>query len=238
VLPKLFAISMERTLADQLVGRTSARRRLLSDPLMTLGARDYVSGDPMRLLDWRATARRGALMVRQLEPSTAPTVQVALDFHIRAPRGDRYEPDELEFAISVAASLCAYGAERKWRLGLTANGVWEGVPIVVPPSSSAMQLELILSVLARASSTPRGTLSDLLCRACANPYDRSAVIVVTADLDDEALAVLHTMHRRGQSVAVVFVGSADRELDLGPITVLRVSYEQGWARHDELVLAA
>jgi len=137
---------------------------------------------------------RGALMVRQLEPSSAPTVQIALDFRIRDPLGDRYEPDELEFAISVAASLSAYGAARKWRLGPDGERPLGGSAYRRPAVSSSLQLEAILSVLARASSAPRGTLSDLLSRHCAQHQGRSAVIVITADLDDDAVAVLHTHH--------------------------------------------
>lgn len=238
VLPKLFAVSMGRTVADQLSGRTSAQRQLVTDPLRTIGARDYLSGDPMRLVDWRATARRGALMVRQLESSTTPTVQLVLDFRVREPRGDRYEPDELEFAISVAASVSAYGAARKWRLGLTANGLSDDVPIIVPPSSAPAQLETMLSVLARASSAPSGALSSLLYQRRAQHHERSAVLVITYHLDEEAAEVLQTMHRRGHSVAVIFLGSADRELDLGPITILRAPYDEAWAERDELVLSA
>jgi uncharacterized protein (DUF58 family) len=238
VLPKLFALAMGRSVADQLSGRTAAQRQLITDPLRTLGARDYVPGDPMRLVDWRATARRGALMVRQLEPSTTPTVQLVLDFRVRDPRGDRYEPDELEFAISVAASLSAYGTARKWRLGLTANGLSDGVPIVVPPSSAPAQLEAVLSVLARASSTPSGPLSSVLSPRRAQHLERRAVLVITHDLDEEAAEVLQTMHGRGHSVAVIFLGPAERELDLGSITTLRAPYDEAWAERDELVLSA
>lgn len=238
VLPKLFAVSMERAVADRLSGRTAAQRQLVTDPLRTLGARDYVSGDPMRLVDWRATARRGALMVRQLEPSTTPTVQLVLDFRVLDPRGDRYEPDELEFAISVAASVSAYGAARKWRLGLTANGLSDGVPIVVPPSSAPAQLEAMLSVLARASSAPSGALSGLLAQRRAQRHERSAVLVITYDLDEEVAELLQTMHGRGHAVAVIYLGPAERELDLGGITVLRAAYDEAWAERDELVLSA
>ncbi|MDP9402612.1 MAG: DUF58 domain-containing protein [Actinomycetota bacterium] len=45
---------------------------------MVRGVRDYVPGDRLRLVHWRATARLGALVVKEVEETTAPTVVVAL----------------------------------------------------------------------------------------------------------------------------------------------------------------
>jgi hypothetical protein len=47
-------------------------------------------------------------MVREVEPSATRALQIVLNFQIRWPAADRVEPDELEFAISVAASVADY----------------------------------------------------------------------------------------------------------------------------------
>jgi uncharacterized protein (DUF58 family) len=63
----------------------------------TRGVREYVDGDPIRLVHWPATARTGTVMVRELEGPQRPRLIVVVDL-----RG--YGPD-VETAASRAAGL-------------------------------------------------------------------------------------------------------------------------------------
>jgi uncharacterized protein (DUF58 family) len=64
--------------------------------------RDYVPGDDMRHVDWRATARTGDLIVREHVDTTKPEVVVIVDNRERAVREDDFEE-----AVDVAASVLA-----------------------------------------------------------------------------------------------------------------------------------
>jgi uncharacterized protein (DUF58 family) len=237
VFPRVFPLAMATAVSDRIVGRQAARRLPFSDPLQRVGARPYAPGDPMRLINWRATARRASIMVHEIEPSSAPTVQIALDFRVQRPRGDRYEPDELELAISVAASLAAHGNERKWRTGLVANGTADAARIDVPPSRSPAQLGAIFDALARASSIPYGSFAELLLGRRRQVY--ASLIVITTGIDDALAAALSRTWRGGSSVLVVLVAPPDEPgPELGPVPMVRVAYDNHWADRDELVLAA
>jgi uncharacterized protein (DUF58 family) len=61
------------------------------------GVRDYVSGDPARLVHWPATAHRGELVVKELEDPDRPSVAIVVD--LRGPK------DGAELAASRAAGL-------------------------------------------------------------------------------------------------------------------------------------
>uniref|UniRef100_UPI0013D5F505 DUF58 domain-containing protein n=1 Tax=Cellulomonas iranensis TaxID=76862 RepID=UPI0013D5F505 len=76
--------------------------RDLSDSDLNFHAlRDYVAGDDRRYIHWRTTARRGKLMVKQFEDTRRTLTVVAL----ANATGDYRDPDELELAVSVAASV-------------------------------------------------------------------------------------------------------------------------------------
>jgi uncharacterized protein (DUF58 family) len=62
--------------------------------------RDYVPGDDMRHVDWRATARTGDLIVREHVDTTKPEVVVIVDNRERA-----IGEDDFEEAVDVAASV-------------------------------------------------------------------------------------------------------------------------------------
>ncbi|MEO7398788.1 MAG: DUF58 domain-containing protein [Ilumatobacteraceae bacterium] len=68
--------------------------------------RDYVEGDDLRQIHWRASARSETLKVRQVEPDGLRRCSVALDTS-----SAEYSPEGFERAVSAAASAIA-AAER------------------------------------------------------------------------------------------------------------------------------
>jgi uncharacterized protein (DUF58 family) len=76
--------------------------RTLSDSDLSFHAlRDYVPGDDRRHIHWRSSARLGDLMVRQFEDTRRSHTVVALALD----PADYADDDELELAVSVAASV-------------------------------------------------------------------------------------------------------------------------------------
>jgi uncharacterized protein (DUF58 family) len=71
-----------------------------NDDLMT---REYRRGDALRRVHWRATARRGDLMVRQEEESSFPTARLIVDTRSSGYPGGG--TDAFEWALGMVASL-------------------------------------------------------------------------------------------------------------------------------------
>ncbi len=72
-------------------------------------SRQYRAGDPMRSVDWRATAHRGELMVRTEAAAAASSTAIALES-----RADAWaDADEFEWALEYAASIAAALGERR-----------------------------------------------------------------------------------------------------------------------------
>lgn len=66
--------------------------------------RPYVQGDDLRRVHWRATARTGSLMVRQMADVSLPVTTIVLDTREDAYGGSHPNAD-FELAVDVAASL-------------------------------------------------------------------------------------------------------------------------------------
>ena len=106
---------------------TRIRANPSDDDVMT---REYRHGDPMRRVHWPATARHGALMVRQEESVTTPEATIILDQRFVAlPAGfgsvfggsatdgnDLVTSDTFEWAVTAAMSVSAHLAERNYSL--------------------------------------------------------------------------------------------------------------------------
>ena len=75
------------------------------------GVREYVEGEPLRAVHWATSARRGQLMVRELEDAPRDSVAVLLDVErssIAGPPGD----SSLDDAVRAAAGLVRAHAAR------------------------------------------------------------------------------------------------------------------------------
>src|SRR5262249_28666717 len=81
--------------------------------------RDYVSGDDIRLLDWKATARRRKLIVRNQEAERNQTVLVLLDCG-RLMNAEVNGGTKLDYAVNTALILAQVALTRGDRVGLCA----------------------------------------------------------------------------------------------------------------------
>jgi uncharacterized protein (DUF58 family) len=235
VYPKIFPVELGRLPSNQMLGRDAARRLYMTDPIRVLGAREYVCGDPFRAVDWRATARLDKLMVRIYEPSATPVVDLVLNIATPA-RAGNYEPDELEFVISVAASLAAYAAEKRWAVGLRANGYSGRVPIMLPPSAAPGQQREILECLTRASPIASGPIAALLATPALRMPPGATLLLVTTVLDRGLVDAVRDLHRRGRAIFVVHLGTPGIATPELFCAVARIEYDENWTQREALVL--
>jgi uncharacterized protein (DUF58 family) len=114
--------------------------------------RDYQPGDPLRGVDWKATARRGKPVVRLYSEQQHLEIMLLLD----AGRGSRIQAGRLtrlHHALNVAARLSEIALQQGDRVGLVSFA--EGPLEVVPPDKGNRALLRIRQCLARARSQPR-----------------------------------------------------------------------------------
>ncbi|HSA50274.1 MAG TPA: DUF58 domain-containing protein [Yinghuangia sp.] len=77
--------------------------------------RDYVEGDDLRRVHWRATARTGTLMVRQMADVSMPVTTLLLDTRHASYAGPHSGAD-FELAVDVAASVGYAASSRHFPL--------------------------------------------------------------------------------------------------------------------------
>ena len=116
-----------------------------ADPLI---AREYRPGDPLRRVNWPATARLGEIMVRQEEEQSNPGARLVLDTALRGrrnrPTGDGTDQDggeprleqAFEVAVELAASVGVHLLAAGYRLDLVALGPSLSNPSLGSPSQS------------------------------------------------------------------------------------------------------
>ncbi len=80
--------------------------------------RSYRPGDPIKFINWKASARKGEVLVNEFEVEGKRTVW----FVVNTSAHEFFEREYLENALSAAASLCHYFVRRGHKVALTLTG--------------------------------------------------------------------------------------------------------------------
>jgi uncharacterized protein (DUF58 family) len=191
-------------------GTLPSRQRLFEDPTRIRGVRDYQPGDSPRRMDWKTSARVGALQVRRYEPAIA--LETAIFVNLDG--GDyaldcRYEAAEQ--GIVIAASVAVHLVGQRQAVGLVTNGrdPLAEVPGTVPglpPRKGRAHLNHLLDLLARIEAVREEEetvpfVELLNRRSLALPWGSTALIVSPQETEG-LLDTLLALRRRGLAVTL------------------------------------
>ena len=100
-------VSVRASVLEQLPGASNVPKMAVGDGTEFFSLREYVPGDDVRRIVWRASARLGRLVVKELVWETCRSVAFVLDTHLRPDVpgfGDRFE-EAIELVASLAVTL-------------------------------------------------------------------------------------------------------------------------------------
>ncbi len=189
------------------LGTVKSQQRIFVDPARVIGVRDYVSGDPLRAIDWKSSARVGHLQVKKRESAVSMTTVIFLELNPNA-YARQLRAEASEWAIVVAASLARYLVGERQAVGLASNGV--DVPTgacswTIPPRPGRLHLIKLLERLARVQLVEGPSLAAWLPVATADLPWGTTVVVVAPSGDEAMCSALHRLRRAGLNPVLVAV---------------------------------
>jgi uncharacterized protein (DUF58 family) len=194
VYPRL--VALERLFSEGGAYAQDGRRLLLRRPTgyELHSVREYVEGESLRKVHWRSTAKRGRLMVKELEDAPRDEVAVLLD-------GYGVAGENFEIAVRAAGSILQAHLRRGRRCALVVNSAARESQAVASETDWRKALEVLAATVPSAQ-----TRVSALLQADGGIAARSLeLVVVTAELD-VALAdrlVQRALSRRGASLVYV-----------------------------------
>ena len=202
-------------------GERRGGQRLFDDPTRLQTIRDYRPGDPLKRIDWKATARRREVQSRVYDPASDLVAVVALNVSTLPIAWQGFYGDVFERAVSVAASLASAWAESRAPVGLLANCTFPGndAPIRVTPSRSPGQMTRILEALAMADVFTLTPIDRMLTDERRRMPFGSTVALVTAVVTRPLEVSIDRLRRHGVEVAVIYVGIDDPPSQAGGAVV-------------------
>ena len=123
VLPEILKANIMEILVSVTLSELQCRRTLLTDPFSLAGIREYGPGDPMKSINWKASAKTGELMVNQNASTCAQKVHIFLNLENYNPKGST---SLLEKSIALTYTYLLELA----RLGIPASVFTNGIDIL------------------------------------------------------------------------------------------------------------
>jgi uncharacterized protein (DUF58 family) len=194
-------ITLQRLLApvetQAFAGSEVARAK--GDGVEYADIRDFVPGDRVRSINWRASARRQGLVVNERHPERNADVVLFVDSFVDVRGAGRSALDD---AVRAAASLAARYLERRDRVGLVGFG---GVLRWVQPGMGATQRYRLVETVLETGVEPTYTWRDVNVIPARILPAASLVLALTPLVDPRFVVALEDLRGRRFDVAVVEV---------------------------------
>jgi len=160
-----------------------------------VGIRQYRSGDDIRTIHWRASARHDELMVRLEEPVSHGGATVMLDHRVTAHRGEG-AASSLETAVTLAASISLHLLEADHQIRVTTH---TGAVL----ASGRDITDDVLAALAVIEPDPVTTMAHTAVAGS------GLIVAILADIEPPAARILAAARRRGTNGVAMVLDTAD-----------------------------
>ena len=209
VYPRILSLKELGLPSTEIIGERRIRRQLFEDPLRIVSTRNYVQGDPLSRINWKATARRGELQSKVLESTTTPNMAIFLDVNTMETRFQAPLEASLESAIIVAGSIANHAISAGHNVGLYINEPYRGTrePIRLAPSRHPGHLQRILVALAHPQGWPLHSIERVMTKEGRNIPWGASIVVVTPTPTGPLLGSIRRFKRAGRSVSLIQVGN-------------------------------
>ena len=163
VYPKIQAMTGFMLPARRPIGDSVFKERLWDDPSRPAGVREYQPGDPIKRIDWKVTARRDQMFVRQFDPSVSEHMVIFAEAITTDVPWEGYRSDVLEGSMTAAASIADHALQLGYKVGLITNGVSSSAAshAVITPGYGSSHLTALLESLAMVHPIGVRSLDEL-----------------------------------------------------------------------------
>jgi uncharacterized protein (DUF58 family) len=202
------------------LGELPVRRWIVEDPFLAAGVRDYRSGDPLKAVHWKATARTGRLQVHKRDHTADHRLFICLNMEVTETMWKTVtEPERIERGIRYAASVAEYALRNGLETGFLSNGWLAGgkrQPVRIPPAGGAARLTDLLEAMAKLELESAGSMALLLEQEAANGTSNADFLIITCHRGDKLRLAADRLKSLGNGVEWMMIPPQGREQSREP----------------------
>ncbi len=211
VYPKLSDFSSLPRPQNNLQGDAISTRRLLTDPFSIAGIRDYQSGDPFNIINFKATAKTGFghIKVNQRDFSSSRIFMIYINFQtdINAFMSSEKYERLMEKALSNAATIIQNALESGYHVGFSVNCYMVNGDYYLrfPITAGSYTFEEMLKAMAKIRSRVGVGFLSLTDFDIAEGLRDAEILLFTTYVDEIIDTQIMKLEQNGNAVSVILL---------------------------------
>jgi len=206
VYAKMTDVSEIMAVCERMLGTLQCAKRLYEDPFAFRTIRGYTTDDPMKTINWKASAKTGALMVNTFDSVQSQKAMIFLDV---ADTGILKQEALVEESIAIAATLARKLLRQGIETGFAFNGA-DGGEWLLPTNKRSVLVRLERTLADYDAAKGTISFTELLAgkkQMQEKLTEDTLLIVVTKNCDD---MLLDRLKEKSQDYAVFVIETVYR----------------------------
>ena len=184
---------------SQIMGEVLSRQKMLEDPFEFGGIRDYQITDPMKYINWKASAKAGGLVVNQHDTTITQKITIILDTHYTVSPLDDYLTEE---SIRLTAAL----AERVINQGIALNIVGNSQDIMSGDflrlyDLKGTDMEFLRKTFARLVWHDEVTINQIIDNM--KPSENELYVFISKNTEEENIRAFENLAARNSAIMII-----------------------------------
>jgi uncharacterized protein (DUF58 family) len=203
VFPRILRISGARIKSLQPLGSIKSHLPIFEDQFLLSGTREYLPGDEVRKINWKASARRGKHIVNTFQSTVSAESIIFLNLHTDDYR-ERKRELHVEETIECAASIASMLNETGQKIGLHCNCSIEGIAqlVIKNPEHGDAAFSELLKTLSLVKTAKDLSSHDMFSGSLSISWG-CCIYLVTPLIDQTTVAALVPLAQKGHPITII-----------------------------------
>ncbi|UQZ36601.1 DUF58 domain-containing protein [Paenibacillus sp. PK3_47] len=184
------------------LGELPVKRWIVEDPFLTAGTREYMPGDSLGSINWKATARTGSMQVHRKDYTADSRLIICINVEDSDSMWRTVNNAErIEWGIRCAAAVGEYAMGHGIETGLLSNGRLDGGGAREPVSARSLgSLEELMGLLACLNLDRTIPMSSLLELETESGSSNNDYLIITSHRGNELQQAVEQLKMLGNGV--------------------------------------
>jgi uncharacterized protein (DUF58 family) len=205
VYPRVHNLENFNLKSMQSYGTVTTMQKAYEDNSSVSDIRKYVSGDSMKKIHWKVSARKNCFHVKNYEMTGSAFSYIFLDFKKDSFTGER-SLDLEEKAVEAAASIASF----MLRNSVSINMYVSCSKLCYTKGRDVKEIINFLELLSEVRPDGQNTMKDVIEKRIRLISKGASVIIITGNITNEELSIYSAVKKMGFDLIIVYVN--DKEI--------------------------
>lgn len=204
VYPRVHNIERINLKSMQSYGTLTTKQKAFEDNTSVSDIRKYSSGDNIKRIHWKVSAKKNNLFVKNYEMTGSAATYIFLDFKKNCYKGENIRDLE-EKAVEAVSSIISYLLNNSVSIEMYINSS----RAYYTKGRDIKELINFMDILCEIKADGSKTMKDVLEKRIRLISKGSSIIIITGEINTEEAVIYGSIREMGYDIILIYVGDFD-----------------------------